>query len=115
MYPVCAPPVVNESDRPGGGEDTERPLFTAAATTLFRVALFAGTLLLALSGAVLGIVAAMLLLPVAATLLESGFSHLPVSVILEALVIAVMFGAVAGFLPIRRAQKLSIVEALGGQ
>jgi len=51
MYPVCAPPVVNESDRPGGGEDTERPLFTAAATTLFRVALFAGTLLLALSGA----------------------------------------------------------------
>ena len=76
--------------------------------------LYGENLLLALTGAVSGIAASTMLLPVMAKLLQTNLAALPLAVPAEALALAVIFALAVGFVPARQASRLSIVDALGG-
>ena len=77
--------------------------------------LYCENLILALSGAVLGIAASTVLLPLMAKLLQTTLAGLPWQVPCEAAVLAVLFALAVGFLPVRQAARLSIVDALSGR
>jgi putative ABC transport system permease protein len=77
--------------------------------------LYAENLLLILTGMVLALVAASLLLPLLAKHLNTSFAGLPGIVVVEAFGIAVILALVIGLWPVRRAMRIEIVDAISGR
>lgn len=77
--------------------------------------LYAENLLLILTGVILALMAASLLLPLVAERLNTSFTGLPGIVVLEAFAIAVIFALLIGLWPVRRAMRIEIVDAISGR
>jgi len=85
--------------------------FTDLAVALM---LIGENLLLSLASAVLGLGVAYGVMPVVLKAIDLNFGGLPAAVLLEAFMLAVVFALMVSLWPARRAMRLEIVDAIGG-